>query len=284
MASFCRRIRISTSLCLSLRLRSRSNWSIIRKNDVTSRTAIPVAYPVMANGLPTDMTPLRQTVEMNPRQLVLEKVRSELPAPAPGGSVLVAVDGVDGSGKSFFADELALLAREAGRTVLRASVDDFHNPREVRYRKGRLSPEGFWLDSYDYERFVNELLLPCKAGAGAMYRRTIHDVHTELVNEAELQAVPDEAMLIVDGIFLHRNELSRYWDFSVWLDVEFENSVARMAERDGTTSDHLDERNQRYIQGQRFYISECNPAARASMVIDNNDLERPRVVIRNNAP
>jgi uridine kinase len=45
--------------------------------------------------------------------------------------VLVAVDGVDGAGKTTFADALlALLARP----VVRASADDFLHRREVRYR------------------------------------------------------------------------------------------------------------------------------------------------------
>ncbi|MDQ2749168.1 MAG: hypothetical protein M3Y44_06545, partial [Actinomycetota bacterium] len=42
--------------------------------------------------------------------------------------------------------------------------------------------------------------------------------------------------LLLDGLFLHRDELAAAWDFSIFLDVAFSVSVARMAERDGTTS------------------------------------------------
>lgn len=63
----------------------------------------------------------------------------------PATSVLrVGVDGVDGAGKGMFGDELAGLLDAAGRRVIRASVDSFHNPRVVRYRRGRQSPEGFF--------------------------------------------------------------------------------------------------------------------------------------------
>jgi len=45
------------------------------------------------------------------------------------GRAIVATDGVDGSGKTTFADALALPISRRGRAVIRASVDGFHNPR-----------------------------------------------------------------------------------------------------------------------------------------------------------
>jgi len=63
--------------------------------------------------------------------------------------VLVAIDGVDGSGKSMFAKNLAEAIERNGRPTVVVHVDDFHNLSEVRHRRGRESPEGFWLDSYD---------------------------------------------------------------------------------------------------------------------------------------
>jgi ABC-type glutathione transport system ATPase component len=70
---------------------------------------------------------------------------------------LVGVDGVDGAGKTTFCDGLAQVLRSRGREVVRASVDDFHHPRAIRWQRGRTSPEGFFLDSYDYERFAGKL-------------------------------------------------------------------------------------------------------------------------------
>jgi uridine kinase len=52
----------------------------------------------------------------------------------------------------MFADELAAALGRAGRPVLRASVDDFHRPRAERYRRGRESAVGYWLDAYTTTR------------------------------------------------------------------------------------------------------------------------------------
>ena len=63
---------------------------------------------------------------------------------APDRIVRVAIDGVDGAGKTTFADELADVLDDLGRPVIRASVDGFHNPRTIRYARGRQSPVGFF--------------------------------------------------------------------------------------------------------------------------------------------
>ena len=56
----------------------------------------------------------------------------------------VGIDGVDGAGKTTLADDLAQRLALEGRQLIRASIDDFHRPRELRYRRGRDSPEGFY--------------------------------------------------------------------------------------------------------------------------------------------
>ena len=62
--------------------------------------------------------------------------------------MLVGIDGPDVAGKTTLADVLATalataLAGALPGEVHRASVDDFARPPEERYRRGRLSPEGF---------------------------------------------------------------------------------------------------------------------------------------------
>ena len=80
------------------------------------------------------------------RLSVLDEVAARVPY---GEGVRVGVDGVDGAGKTVFADQLADRLRAQGREVVRVSADDFHHVRAVRWRRGRDSAEGFFLDSYD---------------------------------------------------------------------------------------------------------------------------------------
>jgi L-cysteine:1D-myo-inositol 2-amino-2-deoxy-alpha-D-glucopyranoside ligase len=79
-------------------------------------------------------------------------------------------------------------------------------------------------------------------------------------------------VLVLDGIFLHRPELRAYWDFSVYLDVDFDASASRLVVRDGRPADPA---SRRHVDGQRLYLGACTPRRRATVVIDNTDLAAP---------
>ena len=210
-----------------------------------------------------------------------ERVRRRYPA----GRVVVAVDGLDGAGKTVFADGLAEVFAETGDAVFRAGIDGFHRPRAERYARGRRSPEGFYLDSYDYATFRRVLLDPFRDGAQTAgttgFQLAAFDVARDAPVEAQWVTAPLDAVLIVDGIFLHRPELHDLWDWSVWLDVPFETAYARMAVRDGADADPEAPANARYRQGQEIYLQRDRPRDEASVIVDNTDLAHPRIAGRN---
>lgn len=190
------------------------------------------------------------------------------------GRTMVAIDGVDGAGKTTFAGALADELIDSGLTVIRVSLDDFLNPADIRHAQGITSPEGFVADTYDYERFIDDVLEPLSGEGCGRYRPKSYDYATETPLNPPWQVAPDHAVVIVDGMFLHRNRLRnargrKVWDLSVWLDVPFEVSVKRLARRDGSPDDPADARIARYVEGQRLYIELANPAERADVVISN---------------
>lgn len=209
------------------------------------------------------------------RRTLLATIAGKVAAMPVAGTTFVGVDGVDGAGKTVFADELAAALRHRGRTVVRAGVDSFHHPREVRHRRGRDSSEGYLWDSYNYPLLQRVLLEPLRAGAGARYRTAAFDYVTDTAVEMADAAVPERAILVFDGIFVHCPQLRGYWDYSVFLRVGFDTSVPRCAQRDGTSPDPAGTSNRRYVEGQRLYFAECAPETHATVVVDNTDLAAP---------
>lgn len=211
---------------------------------------------------------------------MLERLAARLDA-QPAQTVLrVAVDGVDGAGKTTFADELAYMLRERGRTVLRASADGFHAPRAVRYRRGRASPEGFYRDSYDLVGLRAALLDPLGPGGSLMHRTAIFDHVTDSPVEGSASQAEIGDILLLDGLFLHRPELRDVWDDSIFLRVDFTVSVPRGAARGPGfgSPDPGAESNRRYVEGNRLYFREAEPERWAGVVVDNTALEAPFVV------
>lgn len=203
------------------------------------------------------------------------------------GRVVVAVDGGDGAGKTTFADGWAEVFAEDGSTVFRASIDDFHRPRAERYARGRRDPEGFYRDSFDYATLRRVLLDPFREGwqtaATTGFQLTAFDLARDAPVEAAWVTAPKDAVLIIDGIFLHRPELRDLWDWSVWLEVPVDVRFARMARRDGSDPDPFARDNERYLRGHDLYLQDSDPRGAASVVIDNTDPQHPVRVARGGA-
>jgi uridine kinase len=192
--------------------------------------------------------------------------------------VRVAIDGVDGAGKTTLADELVAPVRALGRPVVRGSVDHFHRPRAQRYRRGRDSPEGYFRDSFDYPVLASRLLAPLGPGGSRRIRTRAFDYRVDQPVDAPEEQAPSDAVLLFDGIFLQCPVLREHWDLVIFLDVPFDVTLARMVERDGVSAELEDPQVHRWVGGQRIYLEECSPAARADVVVDNRDVAWPRIL------
>lgn len=212
---------------------------------------------------------------------LLDRVRSV----RRGGRALIAIDGLDGAGKSVLVSELVELAArtddrpsaEDNRRLAGVSIDGFHHRRSVRYANGK-GPESYYRDSYDYPAFVDTVVAPFRRGGPIV--PAVWDVDAdEPVAPAPLD-LPDDCVLLVDGIFLHRPELRECWDASVWVQVPFTVSVPRGNARFPHLSDPdpAAESNLRYVGGQRLYFAEAAPWDRATWILDNTDLDRPKLI------
>jgi uridine kinase len=195
--------------------------------------------------------------------------------------VRVAIDGVDAAGKTTLADELAPLIEALGRPVIQASVYGFHNPAAVRRRLGVASPEGYFEDSFNYEALREVLLRPLGPGGSRVFKRAVFDFRVDAPVDVRPEQAAEEAILLLDGVFLLRPELRAHFDFSVFVRVDFDVTLARAERRDvdlfGSSEEVRRRYLERYIPGQRIYLTTVQPERWASIVVDNNDLRRPSI-------
>ncbi|ABY44044.1 MULTISPECIES: AAA family ATPase [Bacillus] len=198
--------------------------------------------------------------------------------------IRVGVNGITASGKTTFANELAEEMKNRGVQVIRTSIDDFHNPRVIRYAQGKESARGYYEDAHDYTAFKERLLKPLGPNGNLQYETISHNLITDMpVHNTPLVASPT-MVLIVDGTFLLKKEIEYLFDYKIFVDTDFETARNRGAERETEAFGSYEEAEKmfinRYHAACKMYIDEHNPKECANVIFQNSNFDDPVVVFK----
>jgi uridine kinase len=172
--------------------------------------------------------------------------------------VLVGVDGRGGAGKSCWAAVLAQALRPLAVSVVH--MDDFFLPRAQRPQE---EPKPIGGD-FDWRRLRDEVLLPLRSGRPARYAR--YDWPRDALTETLVVAPED--IVIVEGVYATRRELTGLYDLRVWVDCSRAVRLARGLERDGEEARSLWERE--WMPAEDRYVRKHRPEQRTDAVVDGN--------------
>ena len=191
---------------------------------------------------------------------------------------VVAIDGVDGSGKSELARRLASACAAEGEPVVLFHVDDFRRPL------GALPPGADEAAVY-YQRYndfaaLDACLRTFLAGAPSATIARFDAARERLDGETTLAFGP--AFLgLVEGVFVLRAAAAAA-GVLVRLEVTEAEARRRILARDGARgrpADVVEHRMaHRYFPAQRRYVESFDPARRADVLVDNERWDHPRLV------
>ena len=195
----------------------------------------------------------------------------------------VGIDGHSAAGKTTLADDLATVLRERStRPVVRVLIDHFKRHVDLRTRYPAGSPESYYFEMFDVDAIRDVLLAPLGPGGNRRYRTQIMDFSGRTPIDSGVHVAPDDAILVADGVFIQKPDLSRHWDLRVYLHIELADVLRRGTIRDRVWHDSAEAAAQRYrsyyIPGEELYLAEIRPAERADILIDNSDFEAPRIM------
>lgn len=159
------------------------------------------------------------------------------------GTLLLAIDGRCAAGKTTLAAHLAGLC---DCSVIH--MDHFFLRPEQRTME-RLQQAG---GNVDYERFLEEVLIPLHEGQTFSYRP--FNCHTQEMNEAVL--VSPKPLTIVEGSYSCHPALKDHYDLSVFLDVDAAEQIRRIRRRNGADGARMFQ--ERWIPlEERYFQSFC---------------------------
>ncbi len=185
------------------------------------------------------------------------------------GVRLIGIDGLGGAGKSTVSAVIAEQLQAEGVPVTLLHIDDFIHPRAVRYREDVPEWQCYYELQWNYGSLKSVLDLVKNEGmfSGEVM---LYDKEQDCYFPQEI-TVPENGIMIVEGIFLQRPDLSGWFDEMIYIAVPEETRLQRVLCRDSYIGDRqaiADKYERRYFPAERFYVETCCPEQRADFVIN----------------
>ena len=165
--------------------------------------------------------------------------------------VCVAIDGASASGKTTLA---ALLQAVYGACVLH--MDDFFLQPHQRTAERFAQPGG----NVDYERFLEEVLEPLRAGRTFLYRA--YDCRSGTIRPGVV--CEGAALNVVEGAYSLHPALEAYYDLRVLIQIDPPAQRARILERNGEAM--LTRFVQEWIPLEQAYFEKTDIEKRCDMI------------------
>ncbi len=189
----------------------------------------------------------------------------------------VALTGMSCAGKTTLAAEVAAVVDGAGRPVVPVAYDDFHHPRQRRYRLGRTSAEGYLDDSFDPDSLSLLVLDPVAAGGPSVLPAS-YDLAGDVPVDAAPVPIAAGSVVLVEGSFLLVPALAGRWDLSVFVVADAERVLERAVVRDadlGTPAEVREMYLRRYLAAESMHLERDDPWSHADVVVDLTDPAAP---------
>lgn len=182
---------------------------------------------------------------------------------------ILGIDGLGGSGKTTYAKSIENSLIHEGIQAEILHIDDFIHPRKIRYNNSKADWECYYFLQWRYDYLIKEILAPIQLGNTIEKQIEYYDKHTDHYVFKNMKISAD-SILLIEGVFLQRAELSHYFDYMIYMDVPKEERYHRVLKRDTYIGDELaikEKYEKRYFPAEEKYIEEYAPALQANQTI-----------------
>ena len=169
--------------------------------------------------------------------------------------VFVAVDGRCASGKTTLAE---ILKQKGSCQVIH--MDDFFLRQSQRTPERFAEPGG----NVDRERLAEEVLEPLKQGQSALVRR----MDCSVMEIKDKETITPQGVIVIEGSYALHPELRKYYNLSVFMDVESKDQLERIRKRNGDNKLVMFEN--RWIPMEEQYFSSCSVKECADLYINTS--------------
>jgi uridine kinase len=197
-------------------------------------------------------------------------------------AALVAVSGIDASGKGYLAAKLAaeLEARDVRVAVI--GIDGWLNLPPVRFCPDNPA-EHFYRHAFRFDEMFERLVLPLRDDR-SVHLEADYTEETAAAYRKHLYAWSDVDVVLLEGIYLLQPGFRSRYDFAIWIDCSFETAIERAIARgqEGLPPEETARAFRTiYLPAQEIHFARDDPKRTADLVVVNDPrlAARPQAVI-----
>jgi uridine kinase len=204
-------------------------------------------------------------------QPIVDRVLLERIGRAGPSSLLVAVSGIDASGKGYCTRLIVeeLIAR--GIRAVGIGLDPWYHLPEVRF--GVESPgQHFYRHGFRFDELFDQLILPLKRSRSIQLdARHVYEHSTDY--ETYRYDFANVDVIVLEGIFLLQAAFLGHFDLTVWVECSYETALERAIVRgqEGLPPDETTRAFETiYFPAERHHLAVDNPKAAADLILIND--------------
>ncbi|XEC96307.1 kinase [Paenibacillus tarimensis] len=182
-----------------------------------------------------------------------------IPKLEAGQRFVLGLDGLSRSGKTTLAEKLHRVMLEKNVPVHVFHIDDYIERRNTRYHTGQEE----WYEYYNLQWDIAWLRdnLFKKLKVSHQLELPVYDEKTE--NEHNV-TIPETCVIVIEGVFLQRQEWRSYFDFVAYLDCPREIRFSRESE---ATRMKVEKFVNRYWKAEDYYLQTERPTEQADLIL-----------------
>jgi len=187
-------------------------------------------------------------------------------------ALLVAVSGIDGSGKGYITRQITSQLAPKSPDVVTIRVDDWLHLPSQRFSKEQPG-EHFYEKGTRFAEMFSKLVLPLKQKRSHRTQAALADATNADQYRQHLYEFEDVEIVLLEGIFLLRRAYRDFYDLTLWVDCTFETALERALQRgqEGLSPEEtVRDYEAIYFAAQRIHLDRDDPLGAADLIIPND--------------
>ena len=200
---------------------------------------------------------------------IIEDKRAQL---LPHRSLLVAISGIDGSGKGYISEKITQETKKQGLRTISINIDPWLNPPEKRFSTNN-SGEHFYHHAFSFKDLFEQLIYPLQNQRAIYLKKTLTGQFG--LPFEQIYDFQDVDVILLEGIFILKRSLIQNYDLTFWIECSFETALARALQRNQENLPPqaiINDYQNIYFPAQRFHLQVDEPKSFVDAIYINDSL------------